>query len=265
MAVISGAAASSSTLLPAAAAATQRRLVGDVDCEADSALVEALGWAGTVLAVCVFSAPIETMVKIYQSKELGDFDSLPYVAMLVMALLWCVYALPMVTPCRTQVLVCNLAGIALQIAYLSIFISYANERRRPRITGGALLGLGVVLAVCIPALAVNANHDGAATDILGFATVIAGIVAFASPLAVLSTVLRTRSVRYMPLPLTLMIFINCTLWIAYGALTRDPFVIVSNGAGAALGCIQLVVYVTVVRCYTPLEGASEVSPLKGKP
>jgi len=242
--------------------AQARRLVGDVDCAVDDALADALGWIGTVLAVCVFSAPIETMVKIYRARDLGDFDSLPYVAMLVMALLWVVYALPSVTPCRTQVLVCNLFGVVLQVAYLGVFISFANERRRPQITGGALLGLAVVAAVCVPALAINIDHDGVASDVLGYATVVAGVTAFASPLAVLSTVLRTRSVRYMPLPLTLMIFINCSVWTAYGLLTGDPFVIVSNLSGAVLGAIQLAVYVAVTQCCTPLEGASEVSPLK---
>ena len=233
----------------------------------DSATSHSLGWIGTVLAVLVFAAPIETMVKVYVRRELGDFDHLPFCAMLVMALLWVVYSLPFVTPCRPQILVCNSVGLVLNCAYIGIFVAYADAGRRFRIILGAMLSLALALVVSGSALAIDASPSipVTASTIMGYACVVGSIAAFGSPLAILSVVLRTRSVQYMPLSLALMIALNCLVWTVYGAMNRDGFVLFCNGSGLALGIVQLGVYTVVSYCCTPRDRGGEATPLKPSP
>ena len=239
------------------------------ECEpvSHSAASEYIGWIGTVLAVLVFAAPIETMVRVYLRRELGDFDSLPFCAMLVMALLWMVYALPFVTPCRSQILVCNAFGVVLNCGYIGIFVAYADAGRRLRIIGGAMLSLALAFIVSGTALAIDASPGipVTASTIMGYACIAGAVAAFASPLAILSVVLRTRSVQYMPLTLTLTIALNCLVWTVYGAMTHDGFVLACNGSGLALGLVQLAVYTGVSYCCTPRDRGGEATPLKPSP
>ena len=44
-----------------------------------------------------------------------------------------------------------------------------------------------------------------------------------------AVVLRTRSVEFMPLPLSLMGFACSAVWTVYGVYVRDAFVIVRAG------------------------------------
>ncbi|KAK4477858.1 hypothetical protein RD792_017121, partial [Penstemon davidsonii] len=53
------------------------------------------------------------------------------------------------------------------------------------------------------------------------------IVSFASPLAAMSTVVRTRSVEYMPFFLSFFSFLVALTWAIYAVLVRDIFIGVS--------------------------------------
>ena len=154
------------------------------------ATAQMFGWLGTVLAVLVFAAPIPTMLTIRRHGALGDFDSLPYVAMLMQGAFWTVYGLPIVTPCRTQVLVCNVIGVLISVSYVALFVAYADSVRRPRIlavSGGAAV---IIVAVCSTALILDAVHphapnaSGTASMIIGVACVVVTIAAFGAPLAI---------------------------------------------------------------------------------
>ncbi|EGG16587.1 hypothetical protein DFA_09134 [Cavenderia fasciculata] len=55
-------------------------------------------------------------------------------------------------------------------------------------------------------------------------------------------VIKKRDVSTMNYPLALMSTIAATCWTFYGILVQDPYIIVPNGAGAAISFTQLVVY-----------------------
>ena len=232
-------------------------------CARESPTLEALGWIGLTLAVLVFLAPVETIYKVVRDKSLGDFDSLPFALLLAMALAWVAYALPSITDCHMQILVCNIIGMALELSYLAIFFFYADSRER-RLKILLHLALGLVPAGVVAAIAciMDGGHHGDGASILGSATIVFAILGFASPLAIVRLVLRTRSVQYMPLSLTLMILVNCGVWLAYGLLDDDAFVTLCNGAGFGFGLLQLGVYCYVCFLLQPLKG--EATPLKSK-
>lgn len=223
-----------------------------------------LGLIGVALAVFVYLAPLMTIRDVCREGKLGGYDHLPFVAMLTMALLWMAYSFPHVTPCLPEVLTCNFIGVLLNIFYLGIFLGYADGPRRIAILTATATALALVVATVGGAVTYErSGHTGSAAVIVGYACVVGVVFAFGSPLAIVRTVVRTRSVRYMPLPLTVAIALNTAVWTLHGIFTTEIFVLVTNSAGLALGIVQLVVYVAVACCCKPVDGVGEETPLKG--
>ena len=75
---------------------------------------------------------------------------------------------------------------------------------------------------------------------LGRISVLFSIAFFYSPLSVMRTVIRTRSARSIPLPLTLATVVNCVLWSTVGWFEmRDANVYVPNTLGLSFGVAQV--------------------------
>uniref|UniRef100_J3KZ90 Uncharacterized protein n=1 Tax=Oryza brachyantha TaxID=4533 RepID=J3KZ90_ORYBR len=55
-------------------------------------------------------------------------------------------------------------------------------------------------------------------------------------------VIREGNVEFMPLLLSISLFINGGNWIAYAILDKDIFLLIPNLIGFILGAIQLIVY-----------------------
>ncbi|PPS20439.1 hypothetical protein GOBAR_AA00123 [Gossypium barbadense] len=59
----------------------------------------------------------------------------------------------------------------------------------------------------------------------------------------LSTVVKTKSVEYMPFLLSLLLFLNAGVWSVYAVLVKDIYIGVPNAVGLFLGSAQLILYV----------------------
>ncbi|KAB1216381.1 Bidirectional sugar transporter SWEET2 [Morella rubra] len=64
----------------------------------------------------------------------------------------------------------------------------------------------------------------------------------ASPLCIISLVIRTKSVEFMPFYLSLSTFLMSTCFFMYGLFNDDVFIYVPNGIGTVLGIVQLALY-----------------------
>jgi hypothetical protein len=72
---------------------------------------------------------------------------------------------------------------------------------------------------------------------------------YAGPLTIITTVLRSRSVEYMPLPLTLGTILCSSSWLGYGLVVEDVAIITPNAGGTVLGIMQIALYM----CYVNTE------------
>ncbi|CAI5488801.1 unnamed protein product, partial [Closterium sp. Naga37s-1] len=102
------------------------------------------------------------------------------------------------------------------------------------------------------------------TAVAGNLATLFTVIMFGAPLSSLSVVLRTRSVEYMPLPLSLMSFVCSTSWMAYGIYVQDTYVIVPNSLGSILGIIQLCIYYAIRKTSSrlpSLRAVEEVLPM----
>ncbi|XP_019162003.1 PREDICTED: bidirectional sugar transporter SWEET2a-like [Ipomoea nil] len=200
----------------------------------------AAGVAGNVFAFVLFVSPIPTFRRIIRSQSTEQFSELPYIYGLLNCLICLWYATPIVTPGIILVFTVNSFGGVFQLAYITIFIVYA-ERTKKLKTLGWLLGVFAVFAVIV-SVSIFAFQPPTRQIFVGYLSVLSLISMFASPLFIINLVIKTRSVEYMPFYLSLATFLMSLSFFAYGLLLYDLFISVPNGIGAVLGIIQLVLY-----------------------
>ncbi|KAL7208511.1 hypothetical protein ACSBR1_030283 [Camellia fascicularis] len=150
------------------------------------------------------------------------------------------YGLPFVSPHNFLVTTINVIGAAIESIYVLIFLILSPRREKGKILGLLTVVLAIFAAVAL--ISYFALHGRNRTIFCGLAASIFSIIMYASPLSIMRTVIRTKSVEYMPFFLSLFVFLCGTSWFLYGLLGKDPFIAVPNGFGSGLGTVQLILY-----------------------
>lgn len=202
----------------------------------------AAGLAGNVFALALFLSPVPTFKRVLKAKSTEQFDGLPYLLSLLNCCICLWYGLPWVSDGgRALVATVNCTGALFQLAYISLFIFYADSRTT-RLKVAGLLVL-VVFAFALIAHASIAFFDQPLRQLFVGSVSMASLVSmFASPLAVMGVVVRTECVEFMPFYLSLSTFLMSASFAVYGLLLRDFFIYFPNGLGVILGAMQLVLY-----------------------
>lgn len=203
----------------------------------------AAGLAGNVFALALSLSPVPTFKRVLKAKSTEQFDGLPYLLSLLNCCICLWYGLPWVSGGGGRALVAtvNGTGALFQLAYISLFIFYADSRTtRLKITGLLVL---VVFAFALIAHASIALFDQPVRQLFVGSVSMASLVSmFASPLAVMGLVIRTECVEFMPFYLSVSTFLMSASFAMYGLLLRDFFIYFPNGLGVILGAMQLVLY-----------------------
>eukprot|EP01018_Ginkgo_biloba_P024970 Gb_30078 [translate_table: standard] len=184
------------------------------------------GIFGNITALALFLVPIITFTKIIKKKSTEQFSGVPYVSTLLNCLLSAWYGLPFISPNNLLVSTVNGTGSVLELFYVLVFLIYAPKKIQVKIFSLLVIVLtvfGIVALVSLLAL-----HGDERKIFCGFAAAIFSICMYASPLAIMRMVIKTKSVKYMPFFLSLFVFLCGTSWFIFGLLGRDPFVAVSS-------------------------------------
>lgn len=165
------------------------------------------------------------------------------------------YGLPFVSPNNILVSTINGTGAAIEAIYVLIFIIFAPKREKFKILGLFTFVLAIFSTVAL--VSVFALHSKGRKLFCGLAATVFSIIMYGSPLAIMvslifiikgycsglrliivlmmclkmclqSTVIRTKSVEFMPFFLSLFSFLCGTSWFIFGLLGHDPFVAVST-------------------------------------
>jgi len=158
----------------------------------------------------------------------------------------------LITPCHTQALVANGIGLALELCYVLMFITFAHERTAMALAQsllcivafGLMLVAGLLVAPRLPIATWQARgvETSSQTFVIGLFSGALSVGMYASPLSVMGEVIRTESVEFLPFPLIAGTLLTAGLWAAWGFVAMDVFVLVPNGIGFLLGLGQLMLY-----------------------
>lgn len=139
------------------------------------------------------------------------------------------------------------AGEVMAICYLAVYYRYTKEREEVR---KLIIGLfAALLLVTIYALSgefmmgITSQTKKSTSMVVGYIAAIVCLLLFASPLATLRRVIRTKSAASFPIAMCVVGFVGNSLWVTYGAMINDMFMCLSNVACVAFGFVQIVVYI----------------------
>ncbi|XP_071737801.1 bidirectional sugar transporter SWEET1-like [Rutidosis leptorrhynchoides] len=198
------------------------------------------GVFGDATGLFLFLAPTITFNRIRKNKSTEQFSGIPYPMTLLNCLLSAWYGLPFISENNTLVTVINGTGAIIEAVYVLIFIIYAPKKEKSKILALVTFVLGAFSTIAL--VSVFALHGKTRRYFCGFAAAIFSVIMYGSPLSIMRTVIRTKSVEFMPFFLSLFVFLCGTSWFIFGLLGNDPFVYVNNGFGSLLGALQLILY-----------------------
>ncbi|KAI3513501.1 hypothetical protein L2E82_26681 [Cichorium intybus] len=198
------------------------------------------GVFGDATGLFLFLAPTITFKRIMTNKSTEQFSGIPYPMTLLNCLLSAWYGLPFISKNNTLVTVINGTGAVIETIYVLIFILYAPKKEKAKVLGLVTFVLAAFSTVAL--VSVFALHGKTRRYFCGFAAAIFSVIMYGSPLSIMRTVIRTKSVEFMPFFLSLFVFLCGTSWFVFGLLGNDPFVYVCNGFGSVLGALQLILY-----------------------
>ncbi|GMH49303.1 hypothetical protein TrRE_jg3645, partial [Triparma retinervis] len=181
------------------------------------------------------------------------FSPDPYIFSLCNCTLWVLWAL--VTPDRTAPLQTNTIGTIIYVFYLVVYSTGSPGRtffKKIGMSAAMLVVVGMIAFWVAPKIDIireGRTSLEVSSMIFGFAADTFNVLMYAGPLTIMSTVVRTKSVEFMPLPLTLGTILCSSTWLGYGLVVGDSTIIIPNAGGTGLGLVQIVLY----GCYANTE------------
>ncbi|KAL8167770.1 hypothetical protein V2J09_009269 [Rumex salicifolius] len=198
------------------------------------------GLLGNVVSFFVYLSPSPTFYGIYKAKSTQGFESLPYAVALFSSMLTCYYGLIKHSD-GTLLITINSVGIAVESFYLLIFLIYAPKQAKLKTTR-LLLSFNVGVLGIIILLTSLLTHGERKEKLIGCICAVCSVCFFASPLCVIRTVIKTKSVEFMPFWLSFSLTVSAIMWFFYGFLIHDFYVALPNVLGLAFGITQMILY-----------------------
>ncbi|GAA0142499.1 hypothetical protein LIER_03385 [Lithospermum erythrorhizon] len=200
-----------------------------------------LGIIGNAISLLMFASPMKTFRRVIKTKSTESFKGLPYITTLLSTSLWTFYGLLKPNGDGLLVTTVNGAGAFLHVIYVTLFLIYAPKNVKIglfKLVAILDIGfLGVVIGVTLLAL-----HGNIRLTLVGLICAGLTIGMYAAPLSSMRTVIKMRSVEYMPFWLSFFQFVNGGTWLVYALLIKDLYIAVPNGLGFILGSVQLALY-----------------------
>lgn len=197
------------------------------------------GILGNISSFVVFVAPIPTFYRIWKKKSTEGFDSLPYLAGLFSAMLWIYYA--SLKSDAFLLITINAFGCFIETIYIALYITYAPKQAKMftwKVL--SLLNFGGFCAILL--LSHFLTKGSLRVEVLGWICVAFSLCVFVAPLSVMRLVIRTKSVEFMPIHLSIFLTITAVTWLLYGIFLKDIYVAIPNILGFVFGMLQMVIY-----------------------
>ncbi|KAF1328192.1 Bidirectional sugar transporter sweet15, partial [Globisporangium splendens] len=209
-----------------------------------------VGASAFSLFMCLSPAP--SLYKIHKNKHCGEVVVIPLLSLWGNCHLWHVlYAtlrkIPNMKRNLFPVFLTFITGEVFSWIYLSVYYRYTAQREYMR--KFVIIQFLALLAVTIYALSgeyllgITSQSKSTVGDVVGWIAVTVCVLLFASPLATIRRVIRTKNAASFPIALCVVGFVGNSLWVIYGAMIGDLFMWGSNAICVTLGFVQIIVYI----------------------
>ncbi|MCE3051167.1 hypothetical protein HAX54_049033, partial [Datura stramonium] len=193
-----------------------------------------------IVSFIVFLSPMPTFYTIYKKKSAEGYQSIPYVVALFSSMLWIYYAFLKTN--TTLLITINSFGVFIETIYVGFYLFYAPKISRVQTIKMILLfvvgGFGAIVLVT------QFLFKGAVRgQVVGWVCLVFSLCVFVAPLGILRKVIKTKSVEYMPLLLSVFLTLSAVMWFFYGLLLKDINIAAPNVLGFIFGILQIVLYV----------------------
>ncbi|KAK3018000.1 hypothetical protein RJ639_004376 [Escallonia herrerae] len=199
----------------------------------------AFGLLGNIISFMVYLAPVPTFYQVYKKKSTEGFQSIPYVVGLFSAMLWIYYAL--LKSNAMLLITINSVGCFIETVYVCFYLFYAPKKARIEtvklllLLNGGGYGLIIILTQFLA-------KESTRFTIVGWICLVFSFCVFLAPLCVVKQVIRTKSVEYMPILLSVFLTLSAVIWFLYGLLLNDYNIAIPNVLGFIFGVLQMVLY-----------------------
>ncbi|CAJ0947803.1 unnamed protein product, partial [Mesorhabditis belari] len=193
-------------------------------------ILPVLSITAMISTISLFFCGFPICWKIWKRSGTKDISGMPFIMGLIGASFWLIYGF---LRSDSTMIAVNVVGSSLFFGY-SIFYLVMSK---PRTSFAIQLLFSISLVSLMVVLVV---HYGLKMKMfLGVVCMTFNIACFASPLAGMRVVLRTRCTDTLPLPMCMANLAVSSQWLLYGILINDIYVIIPNACGVFLSFIQL--------------------------
>ncbi|XP_057520429.1 bidirectional sugar transporter SWEET4-like [Amaranthus tricolor] len=201
-----------------------------------------VGILGNIVSLSLYLSPMPTFFGICKKKSVEKYSATPYLLTFLNCMLWTIYGLPFIQPNNILVSTISASGCIIEFIYLTLFIIYSDGKKK-KIT----LILLVVAEIAAVGLALGLvllfTHTTKPRGLIfGLLGDVSGVLMYAAPLSIMKQVIKTKSVEYMPLAVSVACFASGVIWTLYAIRPFDLYVVAPNGIGSFFGLAQLILY-----------------------
>lgn len=177
-----------------------------------------------IFTIAVFSTGIPQCLQMVRQQSTNNVPFLPYLMTNVNNLSWIMYS----TLTRdSTVFIVNTIGSILQTINMVIYFRYSSTKVKD------LQQTAVAcLCLCICWIYISSSTDKSfVTNIMGMICTIITVLMFSSPLTEMKTAMEKQSTDSISFPLTVTTFFCTILWVMYGSMQKDLYIVVPNLLG----------------------------------
>lgn len=222
-------------------------------------VVQLVRAGASLAAVYMFASLVPDIRAVQRAGTTGALPLLPLLAMAANCACWGLYGV--LRRDFFPLTATNAVGLAFALFYLVVYQRHAPSPRSVLLKSAATAA-GIAL-LTLYALA-SPEPAQAVQEHVGYAAMAVCAVMFASPLAKLREVLATRNAALMPFALIVAGFVNSLLWLLYGLILEDAFVIAPNLVNLFLGALQLALIAAFTKPSATGGGYDKVDAAKKK-
>lgn len=208
----------------------------------------------TVTSILLCLSPWPDFRRIIRDQSTGPLSVLPVLMLFINCYMWDMYAF-LVGNWFPLFAVCVFGCVTI-IFFIGIYYRWSTPVQRAKLHRAFALAAVFLAGWTAFVIAATAGATGQTNDeiakILGYMCVVVNIGVYASPLDTMKVVIRTKSAAPLPISLCTMNLINGSLWVAFGAIEGDLFVLTPNALGVVFCTVQVGLYLKYRSNTTPV-------------